>query len=85
LTFNEPCSSAQPSRVEAVEADEGCGDFVEEADPGGEGRLAHADDVAGHQDRIVVAGAGGVGVVAEDAPVHFALTCEADEFDLVFE
>jgi len=67
-------------RVEAVDADEGSCDFVEEADAGGEGTVAHADNVAGHEDRVVVAGAGGVGVIAEDAPVHFAFAGKADEF-----
>jgi len=47
--------------------------------------VGHADDVAGHQDRVVVAGAGGVGVGAEDAPVNFALVSEADDFNLAFE
>ena len=38
--------SVHPSRVEA---DEGSGEFIEEADAGGEVTVAHADDVAGDQ------------------------------------
>ena len=78
-------SPAQPSRAQAVDPNEGSGDFIEEIDAGGEVTFAHADDVAGHQDRVVVAGACSVWVVAEDAPVHLAPACEADEFDLAFE
>jgi len=69
-------------RVKAVDADEGSGDF---ADAGGEGTVADADDVACHEDRVVVAGAGGVGVKAEDAPIHLPLADETDEFGFAFE
>ena len=78
-SLNALAPLAQSTREKAVDADEGSGDFVEEAD---KGTIAHANDVAGHEDRLDVAGSGGVGAGAEDAPVHFALMCEADKFDL---
>lgn len=43
------------------------------------------DDVAGYQGPVVVAGAGGLGGVADDAPVYIPLACEAAESDLPLE
>jgi len=83
--ISDPKLTAHPSRVEAVDANEWSGDLVEEADAGGEGTVADADDVACHEDRVVVAGAGGVGVKAEDAPIHLPLADETDEFGFAFE
>jgi hypothetical protein len=55
------------------------------ADPGREGTGANTHDVAGHQDRVLVGGARGVGVVAEHPAVHLAFTGEADELHLALE
>ena len=55
------------------------------ADSSGESTVARTDDVAGYEDRVVVAGADGIGVVAEDWPVHLALAGQADESDLALE
>ena len=47
--------------------------------------VARVENVNGHEDRVVIAGAVGIDVVAEDAAVHFAIAREAGEFDLAFE
>ena len=47
--------------------------------------MADPDDFACHHDHYIIAGAGGVAVLAEDEPIHFPLACEADEFDLALE
>ncbi len=71
--------------VDRVDAKQGGCHFVEGANAGGEGAVVHADDVAGGQDGIGVAVAGGIGAIAEGAAVGFAVAEEAQEFHLALE
>ena len=69
----------------AVDANEGSGDFVDEADACGEGTVAHMDDIVDRRNRVVVADVGGVGVVAEDTALKTALTCDQARLKSGFE
>lgn len=72
-------------RINGVETHSGGCDLIQHLNAGTGDGLAQAHYITGHQHGVAVVICGGVALEAEDAPVDFALTVEADELHLAVQ